>query len=165
MIKRKLELLLLLAKEPLSRYQIKKYLQITDTQINECITELNQEYVALEKGIEIITFKDFLQYATTSTYQELVDSFTQQSSRSGLSPSVLETLAIIAYQGPVTRAQINDLRGVSSDYPINVLLGEGLIEVSGTLDAIGNPHLYDITPVFYRAFDLQSRDELPEVQK
>ncbi|NLY37305.1 MAG: SMC-Scp complex subunit ScpB [Tissierellia bacterium] len=160
---RRLELLLFVSREPLSTPRAASLLGINASDIQRLIEELRSEYHEQKKAITIQSFGNFHQLSTNDLYQDLVDAFIGSSPYRGLGPSTLEVLSIIAYRQPITRAQIDELRGVSSDYSIRVLLERDLIRVSGVLDALGNPKLYITTPRFLRNFNLENLDELPSI--
>ncbi|HZK09781.1 MAG TPA: SMC-Scp complex subunit ScpB [Clostridia bacterium] len=160
---RKLELLLFVAREPLSTRRAASLLKLTPSTTEKLIEELAQEYENQKKAITIQSFGNFHQLASNGRYDDLIEAFLGSSPNRGLGPSTLEVLSIIAYRQPVTRVQVDELRGVSSDYSIRVLLERDLISVSGTLDTLGNPKLYITTPRFLRNFNLKNLDELPTI--
>lgn len=160
---RKIELLLFVAREPLSTAKIASLLELKPGETLGYIDQLRQEYEDQGKGITVQSFGSFHQLGTNDRYPELVEAFIGSSPHRGLGPSTLEVLSIIAYRQPITRVQVDELRGVSSDYSIRVLLDRDLIKVGGVLDTLGNPRLYVTTPRFLRNFKLESLDELPSL--
>ncbi|NLY72329.1 MAG: SMC-Scp complex subunit ScpB [Tissierellia bacterium] len=161
---RKIELLLFVAREPLSTAKMASLLEVSPSLVLEGLEALRQEYEDQGKGIGIETFGNFHQLATNSRFEELVEAFIGASPNRGLGPSTLEVLSIIAYKQPITRVQIDELRGLSSDYSVRVLLDRDLIKVGGVLDTLGNPRLYVTTPRFLRNFKLDSLDDLPSIE-
>lgn len=160
---RRLELLLFVAREPLSTRKAAALLEMNTSAVESLIEALRREYDDQKKAITIQSFGNFHQLATNGRYQDLVEAFLGSSPHRGLGPSTLEVLSIIAYRQPITRVQIDELRGVSSDYSLRVLQERELITVSGVLDTLGNPKLYVTTPRFLRNFSLKSLDELPPI--
>ncbi len=160
---RKLELLLFIAREPLSRDKIASLLEIKTSRVEELVESLKKEYWDQAKALTIVSFGNFYQLATNDLYQELVEAFIGSSPHRGLGPSSLEVLSIVAYRQPITRAQIDELRGVSSDYSLRLLLDRDLIKVSGVLDTLGSPRLYSTTDRFLRNFKMKDLEELPSL--
>lgn len=160
---RRLELLFFVAREPLSTRKIASLLGIKASEALLLIDDLVQEYKEAHKAITIQSFGEYHQLSTNDLYQDLVEAFVGTSPHRGLGPSTLEVLSIIAYRQPITRVQIDELRGVGSDYSIRVLLDRELIEVGGELDTLGSPKLYVTTERFLRNFSLTSLSDLPTV--
>lgn len=115
------------------------------------------------KGIQLLMFEDSCQLCTKEQYEKYVRSALGLKSGGNLSKSSLEVLAIIAYNTPVTKAFVEQVRGVDCTYAISNLLGKGLIRNCGRLDAPGRPMLYEVTEEFLRVFGLASIKDLPEI--
>lgn len=158
---RKLELLLFIAREPLSTGKISSLLELSASRVIELIQLLKDEYEKEGKAITVVSFGNFHQLGTSGLYQDLVEAFIGSSPSRGLGSSTMEVLSIIAYKQPITRAQIEELRGVSSDYSLRLLLDRDLIKVTGVLDTLGNPKLYGTTERFLRNFRMKDLKELP----
>lgn len=159
---RKLEVLLFITREPLKINKAKSLLEVDKKTLDQLVDELNNEYEEKESGLSIMQHEDSLQLATNDRYKDFIIHTLNLSEDKGLGGSTLEVLSIIAYKQPVTRAQIDYLRGVSSDYSIRQLLERDLIKISGQLDAIGNPNLYVTTTTFLKVFNLENIGELPQ---
>lgn len=114
-----------------------------------------------DSGLVIRRLDDSLQLATSPVYAEKLQEVFSTGNTGRLSDSLLETLTIIAYQQPVTRQEIDDIRGVNSSYAVSALRERGLIEKAGTKDVLGHPALYRTTDAFLRQFDLASLKDLP----
>ena len=114
------------------------------------------------RGIRLVMFSDSCQLCSNEEYEKQVKSILGMRSGGALSNSALEVLAIIAYNQPVTKAFIEQVRGVDSSYAVTTLGEKQLIEVTGRLDVPGKPNLYGTTDTFLRCFGLGSLDELPE---
>ena len=114
------------------------------------------------RGIRLVMFSDSCQLCSNEEYEKQVKSILGMRSGGALSDSALEVLAIIAYNQPVTKAFIEQVRGVDSSYAVTTLGEKQLIEVTGRLDVPGKPNLYGTTDTFLRCFGLGSLDELPK---
>lgn len=136
--------------------------QDTDT-TRKIVHSMMDRYNAEERGTRIIELDDSFQMCTRPEYYDNIIKVTSQPQRCVLTDSALETLSIIAYKQPVTKLQIEQIRGVKSDYAVNKLLEYNLITELGRLDAPGRPILFGTTEEFLRCFGLTSVDELPTV--
>ena len=114
------------------------------------------------RGIRLVMFSDSCQLCSNEEYEKQVKSILGMRSGGALSNSALEVLAIIAYNQPVSKAFIEQVRGVDSSYAVTTLGEKQLIEVTGRLDVPGKPNLYGTTDTFLRCFGLGSLDELPK---
>ena len=114
------------------------------------------------RGIRLVRFSDSCQLCTNETYERQVKQALGMRSGGALSHSALEVLAIVAYNQPVTKAFIEQVRGVDSSYAVTTLCEKQLIEVTGRLDVPGKPNLYGTTETFLRCFGLASLEELPK---
>lgn len=162
---RQLEVLLFITREPLTKRRIQRLLDTDAKTAQNAIEILRKEYRQGQKGITVKEFGDEVQLATNDRYEELVIEALALSDDKGLGAATLEVLAIIAYQQPITKVQIDHLRGVNSDYSIRLLVEKQLIESKSTLDTIGSPKLYTTTNKFLRSFELESLNDLPEVEE
>ncbi len=126
-------------------------------------SHLMQLYSCDERGIEVARFGETYKFLSKTYVHESAKKLFQLSKESKLSQAALETLAIIAYKQPVTRVEIEEIRGVSSDVMIRKLESRGLIKEDGRSDAPGRPFLYSVTDEFMDSFSLASLDELPEL--
>lgn len=120
-------------------------------------------YIYERRGIQIIELDNCFQLCTRPEYYEYISRAIEPRQSQSLSNAALETLAIIAYNQPVTRSNIEQIRGVNSDSSLNKLLERGLVEERGRLDAPGKPILYGTTQEFLRCFGLKTLDELPQI--
>ncbi len=116
-------------------------------------------------GIRILRLEDAYQMCSAGELAEVVTRALETRKPPKLSPSQLETLTIIAYYQPATKAYVEQIRGVDSSYSVGALLNKKLIEESGRLNVPGRPILYRTTPAFLRTFGLSSLDELPQIEK
>ena len=129
------------------------------------IKELYKDYTDEHRGIQIEYLGNHFKLTTKKEHKEYYKKLTIDDENSILSQSALETLAIIAYNAPLTRVDIDNIRGVNSSYVVRKLLLKGLIEEIGRSDAPGRPRLYNITPRFLDYFGLGSIDELPKLEE
>jgi segregation and condensation protein B len=113
-------------------------------------------------AIRVVRSGGGYQMLTKAAYQASINILLKQTSKKKLSQAALETIAIVAYRQPVTKAQIEQLRGVGSDYALQKLLEKGLLEITGKSDAVGRPLLYGTTQKFMDYFGLNSLKDLPQ---
>ena len=162
-IKKSLEALLFVSSGSVSIVDIAKFLNISQEYLQEIISEMNEEYDN-NHGLQIQNHKNKIQLTTSPSLAEMVERFLDLEITTSLSRAALETLSIISYNQPITRPQIDDVRGVNSDYIVRSLMNKGLIEELGRADAPGRPILYGTTEDFLNYFGLKSLDDLPEIQ-
>lgn len=127
------------------------------------IHNMMDSYDAEDRGIRILEMEDSFQMCTKKELYEYLIRVAKQPKRYVLTDVMLETLSIIAYKQPVTRLEIEKIRGVKTDHAVNKLVEYGLIEEVGRLDAPGRPLQFGTTEEFFRRFDLHSLDDLPTV--
>ena len=127
------------------------------------IRNMMDKYEEEDRGIRIIELEDSYQMCTKKEMYEYLIRIAKQPRRYNLSDVVLETLSIIAYKQPVTRQEIEKIRGVKSDHAVNKLIEYNLVEEVGRLDVPGRPILFGTTEEFLRRFSVQSVDELPGI--
>lgn len=140
-------------------------LEIEQKEIENLINEMQEEYKAEERGIEIIKIDDSYQLCTKKELYENVYPIIDNRAKPKISNASLETLAIIAYNPRITRAEIEAIRGVSADASIYKLLEYNLIKEAGKADLPGKPMTYKTTDEFLKMFGYSSLDELPELPK
>lgn len=154
-----LESLLFVAESPVTIDDLAKVLEIEPAEVESLLDALEEDY--LDRGIRLQRHGDRVQMVSAPEAAEAVEKFLGVESSGRLSSAALETLAIIAYRQPITRAQIEAIRGVNSDGVIRTLLRYGLIEEVGRLETVGRPLLYGTTFAFLQRFGLRSLDDLP----
>ncbi|HIX48181.1 MAG TPA: SMC-Scp complex subunit ScpB [Candidatus Mediterraneibacter caccavium] len=125
------------------------------------IHNMMDKYEAADRGIRIIELDNAYQLCTKKEMYEYLIRVAKQPKRYVLTDVLLETLSIIAYKQPVTKLEIEKIRGVKSDHAVNKLVEYGLVEETGRLDAPGRPLLFGTTEEFLRRFSVHSLDELP----
>ena len=156
-----LEGLLFLAGDGLDRGVIMEKLQVTPKELNKAIETLKQRYNE-DCGINMITYKDKLQLCASPKFADDVSLVLNPIRERQLTKATLEVMAIIAYKQPVTRLDVQEIRGINSDYAIQTLLNYKLIEVVGRKDAVGKPLLFGTTDEFLRHFGIESLEDLPD---
>lgn len=140
-------------------------LELSSEEVIDLIENMKLAYEREERGIQIININDAYQLCTKKEYYEYIYPVFDKRSKPNLSQAAMETLAIIAYNPRITRAEIETIRGVNSDGTIYKLLDYNLIEEKGKLDAPGRPTTYGTTKEFLRMFGLTSLEELPELPR
>ena len=155
----KLEALLFVAAEPVAPTQLATALDVAPSVIERGLNELGASLAT--RGLRLQRHAGRVQLTTAPQLAELIERFLGLEATTHLSRAALETLAIIAYQQPVTRPQIDSIRGVNSDSMMKSLLNKGLILESGRTDGPGRPILYSTTPEFLQHFGLNSILEMP----
>ena len=155
-----LEAILFAAGCPVSYEKLGEALGMTPGDIKWLAASLKSKYE--ERGIELITYEDSCRLCTRARYEKYIKSALNLRRTGMLSASALETLAVVAYHQPVTRAYIEQIRGVDSSYAVSSLVDKGLIESKGRLDVPGRPSLYGTTENFLRCFGIESLDQLPK---
>ncbi len=154
-----IESLLFVAQEPVRIAQLATTLQTGTEEVESALKELEGTYA--RRGLRLQRKGDRVQMVTAPEAAPFVRSFLGLETGGKLSPAALETLAIIAYRQPVTRAQIEAIRGVNSDSVIRTLLNRGLIEEQGRLEQAGRPIIYGVTFEFLQQFGLSGLEDLP----
>lgn len=136
----------------------------TAEQINALINELKEE-LSNANGIHLITYANKVQLSSNPSYAEAIATILNPIREKSLTKAVMQTLGIIAYKQPITRLEIESIRGVSSDYAVQVLSDNNLIEVVGRKDVVGKPLLFGTTEEFLKRFDLQNVSSLPDYEE
>ena len=157
------ETLTFLVGEPLDKEDIKKVTGATELELNEACISLRTKY-SNQSGILLKEFGNKIQLCTNPENAEFVEELLNPIQRKTLSQSALEVLSIIAYRQPITRGEIEQIRGVKCDYSVMSLKQKGLIREMGHKDVIGRPMLFGTTDLFLRHFGLSSLDDLPMQQ-
>ena len=159
----KLETLLFVAPEPVTTAQLAAALDVAPSVIERGLHELDASLA--NRGLRLQRHAGRFQLTTAPELADLIERFLGMEATTHLSRAALETLAIVAYQQPVTRPQIDSIRGVNSDSMMKSLLHKGLILESGRADGPGRPILYSTSPEFLQHFGLNSILEMPPLAK
>lgn len=137
-------------------------LDLTPVQLQATLDRLASLYDYERRGLTLLRFGNKVQLATRGEYVDQVERVLSPVRKQTLSQAAMETLSYIAYRQPVTRADIERVRGVKCDYTVSSLVGKGLIHEVGRRDTLGRPVLYGTTEAFLKYFGIQSLSELPE---
>lgn len=140
-------------------------LELSNEDVDAIVQSMKQDFEKENRGIEIIKVNNGYQMCTKKEYYDYIYPIFDNRAKPSLSNAALETLSIIAYNPKITRAEIEQIRGVNSDGTIYKLLEYNLIEEVGRLDAPGRPTLYKTTNEFLKLFGISSLDELPELPR
>jgi len=160
----RIECLVLASEEPLLMKHAEKLLgNIPADEIRRAVAALNRENSEMGRSFTIVERGDSLIARTRDKFSELVTALTEERRR--LTPSLLQTLAIIAYRQPITRAQLEQIRGVDCGYALGRLLNGGLVKIEGRAEKPGRPLLYGTSKDFLLYFGLSSIDELPRMDE
>ncbi|MFV0464786.1 MAG: SMC-Scp complex subunit ScpB [Lachnospiraceae bacterium] len=127
------------------------------------LSQLQEEYSSDHRGVQIIALEDSYQMCTKAEYYEYLIQIAKQPKKHVLTDVLMETLSIIAYKQPVTRTEIEKIRGVSCTHVVSKLVEFGLVKELGRLDAPGRPMLFGTTEDFLRNFGIHSLEDLPEI--
>lgn len=158
-----LESLLLVSGGGLKTEEIAEHLEIKTSEVNASVKRLKEKYSG-KCGIHLLTYNGKVQFASNPSYSDVIACVLNPIRERDLSTAALETIAIIAYRQPVTRLEIEQIRGVNSEYTVQMLLKNNLIEVVGRKEAVGKPLLFGTTDEFLKRFQLESISDLPDYE-
>jgi segregation and condensation protein B len=157
-----IESILFVASGPVSTGRLAKTLDITPTAVTNLLQELESDYQA--RGLRLQWSGSSVQMTTAPENSAVVERFLGLELTTRLSQAALEVLSIVGFLQPVTRPQVDQIRGVNSDSSLRTLLSQGLIEEMGRMETPGRPILYGTTPEFLQHFGLRSIDDLPPLE-
>lgn len=156
-----IESILFVAGEPVQVSDLIVKFELKQKQIDKAVEKLQEKYNG-KSGIKLLSFNGKLQLASNADYVDYVTTILNPIRQRNLTKATLETIAIIAYKQPVTRLEIEEIRGVNCDYAINILLEHKLIEIVGRKDAVGKPALFGTTDEFLKRFNISGISDLPD---
>lgn len=159
-----IESVLFVAGEPVLMSDLCFKFDLKQKELEKIVENLKAKYSG-DSGVHLLSFNNKLQFASNPKYVDEVALVLNPIRQRNLTRSTLETIAIIAYKQPVTRMEIEEIRGVSADYAMSILLEHKLIEIVGHKDTVGHPALFGTTDEFLKRFDISSIDELPDYDK
>ena len=162
-IRRAVEAILFAAGDPVGVQRMAAAIGVGADQVEAALKALMDAYSFERRGMRIIRLEDAYQMVSAQELSDVITRALETRKPPKLSASALETLTVIAYYQPTTKAFVEQIRGVDSSYTISALLNKKLIEEQGRLSVPGRPILYGTTPDFLRTFGISSLDELPEV--
>jgi segregation and condensation protein B len=160
-----IESLLFVSGEPLEVKQIASILECSVGFTRDLLNEMIKLYDMENRGIKIINVNNSYSLVTKPENSDYIEKLFGNNSRQSLSQAALETLAIVAYKQPITRVDIDEIRGVKSDRAISNLVEKGLIKEGGRLEVPGRPILYGTTDEFLKHFGLQNIDQMPSLDE
>ena len=164
-IKGVIEAILFAAGREVKMNELMSALELSSSEIIPIVESMKAEYQEQNRGLQIVNIGEAYQLCTKQEYYEYLYPIIDKRSKPNLSQAALETLAIIAYNPRVTRAEIEQIRGVNSDGTIYKLLDYNLIQETGKLDAPGKPGTYGVTSEFLRIFGIGNLEELPDLPR
>ena len=156
-------MLFVVGEDGLTIEQIKDVLELNDEEAKELIISLKNKYESEERGIRINFLGNTFKLTTKKEHKDYYQKLIENPETNTLSQSALETLAIIAYNEPITRLTVDEIRGVSSREMVRKLVAKGLVKEVGRSDAAGRPILYATTSEFLDYFGLASKEDLPKI--
>ncbi|MFP6738952.1 MAG: SMC-Scp complex subunit ScpB, partial [Planctomycetota bacterium] len=159
---RALEAVLFCAGEPVTIRELAELLEFGVHDVRSAVEKLREEYIDMGRSFRIEDISGGVQIMTVPQYDPWLRRLHSKQSSSRLSPAALETLAIIAYKGPITKAELENIRGVQCSPTIKTLLDRNFIRISGKAPGLGRPFLYHTTPLFLESFGLGSLKDLPQ---
>lgn len=166
-----IEALIFVSEEPLSLEDMQATLQnaleveLPLEDIREALHKLQNRYSTADFAFEIIEVAEGFEFYSKPSYNKIVNALLKHKSNKKLSRAALETLSIIAYKQPVTKRELEKIRGVSCDYAVNKLLEKDLVEIKGRSEEVGRPLIYGTSEQFMRHFGLKSMKELPKLKE
>lgn len=160
-----LEAVLFAWSEPIHIAELAKIIEKDKTYTRKLLVQLEEEYDHYRRGIILNNYNDYLQLSTRPDHDKFISKLLKKTRSKTLSNSSMEVLALIAYKQPITRVEIDDIRGVKSYSSIDTLINKKLIKEVGRLDKIGKPILYGTTTEFLSLFDISSIKDLPSIDQ
>jgi segregation and condensation protein B len=170
LLKQHIEALIFCSEQPISLKEIAASLKITfgweaeEQELLTAIDELKSKYVSEEFSFELNEIADGYQFLTKKEYHATIGSFIQHKAKKKLSVAQMETLAIIAYKQPVSKTEVESIRGVNCDYAVQKLLEKELIEIQGKAETPGRPIIYRTSDSFMDYFGIKSVKDLPQLK-
>lgn len=162
-LKAALEAIIFASGEPVPAARVSLVLGVPEADVYACAENLAEEYESENRGFRLVKLDKSLQMCSAPQYAKVIARVIEHRAPPKLSPPALETLAVIAYFQPVTRAYVDEVRGVDSSYTVSSLVDKGLIEPAGKLEAPGRPTLYKTTEAFLRVMGVSELSELPKL--
>jgi len=165
-IKKAIESIIFISDQPVSVDKLSlAFPNVERAQLRKCLKELVEEWGALNRGFLLSEIAGGFQFRTDPRYSEDISNYNKKVRKFRLSRAALEVTAIIAYKQPVTKVEIEAIRGVDSSGVINVLMERRVIEIKGRKEVIGKPFLYGTTAEFLEVFGLKTLNDLPTLKE
>ena len=152
--------------EPISIKELRDIInpELDSREIEIMLNNLINEYIDNNRGIQIIKLEDKYQMCTNKVYSDYIKKLLEPQKKKTITQATLETLTIVAYKQPITKVEIDEIRGVKSDKAMSTLIEYGLIKEAGRLNKIGKPILYKTTDEFLRLFNIEKLEDLPNIE-
>ncbi|WP_170008736.1 SMC-Scp complex subunit ScpB [Bacillus fonticola] len=147
--------------EGVSQKQLAHVLDTTELEISQMLDEMREQLCQSDRGLVLLEMGEIIQLATKKEMAPFLKKLVEAPTNQTLSQAALETLAIIAYKQPITRSEVEEIRGVKSERPVQTLLTKGLVEEKGRREGIGRAYLFGTSPLFLDVFGLKDLNELP----
>ncbi len=163
-IVQKIEALLFAWGDALSYQKLAKLLDVDNNTVKQAVETLKMHYNTDLHGIHIIEVNQSVQLASKHEFADTVDQLFKSDRSRGLSSNMLEVLAIVAYRQPITKLEIEAIRGVGSDRTLQSLIALDFVTISGKLEQVGRPNLYSTTNLFLKKFGLKTLRDLPPIE-
>ncbi len=165
-IKSIIEAIMFAYSDPISIEELNNIIneELSKKEIEFMLNSLIDEYREDNRGIQIIKLEDKYQMTTNKDYSDFIKKVLEPNKKKSLSQATLETLTIIAYKQPITKVQVEDVRGVKCDRAIQTLLENELITEAGRLDKIGKPIIYKTTNEFLKLLSIETLEDLPKLE-
>ncbi len=155
--------ILFVAGDGIEKSFIAEKLQVSQKELEKAVNDLKNDLVG-DKGVHLIEYKNKIQLASNPNYANYISEVLNPIREKSLTRAALETLAIIAYKQPITKLEVEDIRRVNSDYAVQILIDQNMIEVVGRKDAVGRPLLFGTTENFLKRFNLHDIADLPDYE-
>ena len=159
-----IEAILFVAGEPVNVSELAHALDMTVSELSPVLDEMKAGYDREQRGLKLNRFGMSVQLATRPDYAPYIERLLQPVQKQSLTQAAMETLSIIAYRQPITKAEIEAVRGVKCDYSVTSLMNKGLIEEVGRRESLGRPILYGTTEQFLSHFGIETLDDLPALE-
>ncbi len=159
------EALLTATPEPLTQAMLNQSLERNDIRLSEVVATLRERFQEQQRPVDIVAVAGGYQLVTRAEFQPYLQRLFRKAGKLSLTRAGLETLALVAYRQPTTRAEIDQIRGVSSESVLKTLLEKDLVTIKGRDEGVGRPLLYGTTSGFLQAFGLNSLSELPKLKE
>lgn len=160
-----IESLLFVSGDPIQIAELTRALSLTELEMASLLQAMDKLFKEEKRGVQLYITQDSVQLVSNKEYSEYVQKLLQPACSKSLSQAMLETMSVIAYKQPITRAEIEAVRGVRCDYTVHELMKLGMVKEAGRKDAIGRPVLLATTDAFLRHFGLNSLNDLPEYKE
>lgn len=158
-----IEAILFVAGDPVNVAELAHHMNLTMNEMDDVLSQLARSFIETNRGVRLNRNGGEAYLSIDPVRAQAVEKFLQPMKKQALSQAVMETLSVIAYRQPATRAEIEAVRGVKCDYSVQMLLKRGLIEEAGQRDTLGRPTEYRTTDKFLMHFGIESIDQLPDI--